>query len=160
MKTHWFSLTLGFWDMTLEAVWFPWVSPVLIFLNRYMCVCVCVFMFVCFLVLLSSDTTLPWKLTKTMNLEKASLIHYNLIYPGAISRWPRVFFPHLRDQRKWFLFQAGSSAMLSSKESSQKNHILPLSVFSCSVLRHFYQAYQEKIQLNFTHVRKSLSEGW
>lgn len=44
-----------------------------------------VYLLVCFLVLLSSDTALPQKLMKTMNLEKVSLILCHLIYPVTVS---------------------------------------------------------------------------
>lgn len=39
MKTQWFSLALGSWDMNLVFVWFLWVSLLLIFIYMHLVVC-------------------------------------------------------------------------------------------------------------------------
>lgn len=156
MKTHWFSLISGFWDMTLESVWFPRVSPVLIFyidICVYLCIFACLFVSGAFVLrcctsIKINENNEPWK-------HHPNTLSFNL--PGTISWWATVFFSHLRHQRKCFFYQAGSFAWLSFKESSQESHTSLICLFLLCPQTLLPSISRE---LNFTHVRKSLSEGW
>lgn len=77
-----------------------------------------------------------------MNVENTILILYHLIFLVQYLDELQFSFPIL-DTKGNASFIKLEVLLGCPLKRALKSHILPLSAFSCSVLRHFYQAYQE-----------------
>ena len=83
-KTNWFPLTLGFWDMSLEFVWFLWVSLLFVFIFYFF---ICVYLLVClfpvaFIIrhctsIKINENNEPWK--SQLNTLSFNLSCYNIL---------------------------------------------------------------------------------